>query len=61
MAGFIVPLEVMEKTRTGPQMKVHDGNAVSVELVKSSVFTSPVSNASCHRQQGTCSSLSLSL
>ena len=45
MAGFIIPLEMMEKTRTGPQTKVHNRRMLSVELVESSIFTSPVSNA----------------
>lgn len=44
MAGFIIPLEMLEKTRTGPQTKVHDRRMLSVELVKSSIFTSPVPN-----------------
>lgn len=45
MTGFTIPLEMMEKTRTGPQTKVHNRRALSVELVESSIFTSPASSA----------------
>lgn len=44
MAGFIMPLEMMEKTRNGPRTKGHDKRPLSVELVTSSIFTLPVSN-----------------
>lgn len=40
MASFFIPLEMLEKTRAGPQMKVHD-RTLSAEGVKSSFSTSP--------------------